>query len=84
MKIRRAVPRRRRAPLHVGNIFRGDVIVKNLIVRFVREDEGQDIIEYALLAAFVSIIAATIIQSIGGDLTSIFTAVQKQTGAAAS
>jgi Flp pilus assembly pilin Flp len=58
--------------------------VKNLITRFIREDAGQDVIEYALLAAFVSIIAATIIKSIGPDLQNIFTAVQKQTGAAAS
>ena len=65
------------------NGLKGDVIVRNLIVRFVREDEGQDVIEYALLAAFVSIIAATIIQSIGVDLTNIFTAVEGQTKAAA-
>jgi pilus assembly protein Flp/PilA len=58
--------------------------VKNLIARFVREDEGQDVIEYALLAAFVSIIAAAIIQTIGPDLTTIFTKVKAQTGAAAS
>ena len=31
--------------------------MKNLFVRFVREEEGQDIIEYALLAAFISIVA---------------------------
>ena len=59
-------------------------MVKNLIIRFAREDDGQDIIEYALLAAFVSIIAATIIKSIGPDLTNIFTAVKTQTGSAAS
>ena len=29
--------------------------MKNLFARFVREDEGQDIIEYSLLAAFISI-----------------------------
>ncbi len=29
--------------------------MKNLMTRFVREEEGQDIIEYALLAAFISI-----------------------------
>jgi Flp pilus assembly pilin Flp len=57
--------------------------VKSLISRFIREDEGQDVIEYALLAAFVSIVAATIIQSIGPDLTAIFTNVKAQTGAAA-
>jgi pilus assembly protein Flp/PilA len=59
------------------------VIVKNLITRFVREDEGQDVIEYALLAAFVSIIAATIIKSIGPDLGTIFNNVESQTKAAA-
>ena len=31
--------------------------MKNLLVRFVREDEGQDIIEYGLLAAFISVVA---------------------------
>ena len=29
-------------------------VVKNLISRFVREEEGQDIIEYALLGSFVA------------------------------
>ena len=57
--------------------------MKSLFTRFVREDDGQDIIEYALLAAFVSIVAATIIQTIGGDLTTIYTNVKTQTGVAA-
>ena len=35
--------------------------MKNLIQRFIREEEGQDIIEYALLAAFISICAVLII-----------------------
>jgi pilus assembly protein Flp/PilA len=57
--------------------------VKNLIARFVREDEGQDVIEYALLAAFIAIAAATMINTIGGNILSIFTNVQTQTGIAA-
>jgi pilus assembly protein Flp/PilA len=82
----RGASRRRRASPHIlVNDFEGDIIVKNLIARFVREDEGQDVIEYALLAAFISIIAATIFSTIGGNLTTIFNAVQTQTaGAAAS
>lgn len=32
--------------------------MKGLMVRFVREDEGQDLIEYALLASFLSVAAA--------------------------
>jgi len=58
--------------------------VKNLITRFVREDEGQDVVEYALLAAFISIVAATVFKNIGGDLSIIFGNVKTQTGNAAS
>lgn len=54
--------------------------MKELIGRFIREDEGQDVIEYALLAAFISIVAATIIQTIGTDVTTIYTNVKTQTG----
>ena len=32
--------------------------MKGLMVRFVREDEGQDLIEYTLLASFLSVAAA--------------------------
>jgi Flp pilus assembly pilin Flp len=38
--------------------------MKGLFVRFVREDEGQDLIEYALLATFIAIVAA-----VGAGLT---------------
>ena len=58
--------------------------MKNLMLRFVREEEGQDIVEYALLAAFISIVAATIINTIGDDVTTIYTNVKTQTGTAAS
>lgn len=53
--------------------------MKNLIVRFVREEEGQDIIEYALLAAFISIVAATTLGLIGTDVSNIYTKVNTQT-----
>ena len=58
--------------------------MKNLMLRLVREEEGQDIVEYALLAAFISIVAATIINTIGDDVTTIYTNVKTQTGTAAS
>ena len=29
--------------------------MKNLFVRFVREEEGQDLIEYSLLAALIAV-----------------------------
>jgi Flp pilus assembly pilin Flp len=58
--------------------------VKSLMAAFVREQEGQDVVEYALLAAFISIVAATIFSNIGLDLSTIFGAVKTQTGTAAS
>lgn len=58
--------------------------MKNLFARFVREEEGQDIIEYALLAAFISIVAWTILQTIGQDVETMYTNVDTATGAAAT
>ena len=56
--------------------------MKNLIAQFVRDDEGQDVIEYALLAAFLVVVVATIISTIGVDLKTIYTNVKTQTAAA--
>jgi len=46
--------------------------MKTFIARFIREEEGQDIIEYALLGAFISIIAITAITAVGADVNRIF------------
>jgi Flp pilus assembly pilin Flp len=58
--------------------------MKNLFVRFVREDEGQDIIEYSLLAAFISISGYLILQSIGSNVNTIYGQVQTATSAAST
>ncbi len=59
-------------------------VMKNLIARFIREEEGQDIIEYALLAGFISVSGYLILQSIGTDVNTLYTKVQTATGTAAS
>jgi len=58
--------------------------MKNLFARFVREEAGQDIIEYALLAAFISIVAWLILQTIGNDVVTMYTNVKNATDDAAS
>ena len=58
--------------------------MKNLIARFIHEDEGQDIIEYALLAAFISIAGYTILKTIGTNVNTIYTVVNTATSSAAS
>jgi len=59
-------------------------VMKNLFARFVREEAGQDIIEYSLLAAFISISGYLILQSIGSSVNTIYTNVQTATTTAAS
>ena len=58
--------------------------MKNLFNRFVREESGQDMIEYVLILAFVVIAAAGIAFTVGGDLTSVWQETKKATSAAKS
>ena len=51
--------------------------MKNLIQRFIREEDGQDIIEYALLAAFISICAVVILGQIAPNIQSRYTQVSQ-------
>jgi pilus assembly protein Flp/PilA len=39
--------------------------MKNLIARFVREEEGQDLVEYALLLALIALAAVTAMGLLG-------------------
>ena len=50
--------------------------MKNLIVRLVREDKGQDLIEYALLASFLSVAAAAGATLAGAELNLWYVALQ--------
>lgn len=49
--------------------------MKNLVLRFVREEEGQDLIEYALLAAFISLAAVAAIGALGSAVNNVYTKV---------
>jgi Flp pilus assembly pilin Flp len=52
--------------------------MKNLFVRFVGEDEGQDLIEYAFLAVFIALAVTAAIQSVGGVLNTAFSNISTQ------
>ena len=49
--------------------------MKSLIVRFVREEQGQDLIEYALLATFLSLAAAVGAGAAGDALNNWYTSL---------
>ncbi len=52
--------------------------------RLVRETEGQDLIEYALLASFISLVAVVAIINLGTGVNAVWGSVDTQMDAAAS
>ncbi len=46
--------------------------MKNLMNRFVREEEGQDLIEYSLLAALIAVACIAAMTLLAGDINGIF------------
>ncbi len=52
--------------------------------RLVRETEGQDLIEYALLASFISLVAVVAIINLGTGVNAVWGNVDTQMDAAAS
>jgi pilus assembly protein Flp/PilA len=53
--------------------------------RFVRDEEGQDLIEYALLVALISLVCVVALTDAGTQVNNIFTAIKnKLTSAAAA
>ena len=53
--------------------------MKQLLSRLVREDDGQDIIEYVLIAAAISVIAIPIVPQIGSAVSGAWKYVQTKT-----
>jgi Flp pilus assembly pilin Flp len=49
-----------------------------LIRRFIKDEQGQDLIEYTLLLAFVCLASAALFISAGGSVSGIWTATNSQ------
>ena len=50
--------------------------------KFVREEEGQGLVEYALIVALISVVAIVAMQALGGQITGLFGKVSTDMGAA--
>lgn len=55
--------------------------MKALVSRFVREESGQDLIEYALLAGFISLVAVVAITNVGSGVNTVYGNINTQVGA---
>lgn len=48
---------------------------QQLIAKFIEEESGQDLIEYALIAALIALAAIGAMQSLGSDIANEFNTV---------
>jgi len=46
--------------------------MKNLMINLIRDEQGQDLIEYTLLLAFVALASAALFISTGGSVSTIW------------
>lgn len=56
--------------------------MKTMLYNFLRDEQGQDLIEYTLLMAFVALASAALFISAGGSVKGIWTATNVQLAAA--
>ncbi len=58
--------------------------LKNLFVRLWKEEEGQDLLEYALLVVLIVLVAAATISPLGNAIAAVYTAANTCIAAAAA
>ena len=54
-----------------------------LVKSFIRNEEGQDLLEYALLVALIALVAIAAVTAAGGSVKTIFQSIADKLGAAA-
>ena len=52
--------------------------MRAFVLRLTREDDGQDLIEYALLAGFIALASVVMITNIGTGLNLVYTGVSTE------
>jgi pilus assembly protein Flp/PilA len=50
--------------------------MKHLCVNFSRDDQGQDLIEYALMAGFVAVAAGAVLPNVSSSISKVFSKIQ--------
>ncbi len=56
--------------------------MKKFLIRLTVEEDGQDLIEYALLAGFIALVSTAMITNIGTGVNTVYTAVNTEVAAA--
>ena len=56
----------------------------SLILKLARDERGQDMVEYALLAGFIAVAAGAILPGISGSISTIFSKMSSLVSVAAA
>ncbi len=54
------------------NTLLGRVTMKNLVLRFVKDESGATAIEYGLIAAGIGVAIVTVVGGVGDELNTLF------------
>ena len=58
--------------------------MKNILIKLSKDEQGQDLIEYTLLIAFVALASAALFLGAGGTIKTIWTTTNTQLSNAAT
>ena len=56
----------------VGYPPKGEHKMRELINKFIRDEEGQDLVEYALLLVFLALAAIAVLPTLGSSVNRVF------------
>ena len=59
-------------------------MITSMLQAFWQEEDGQDLVEYSLLLAFIALAAVALLSGVGGNINKIWTSISNQVSTAAS
>jgi Flp pilus assembly pilin Flp len=59
-------------------------MITSALEAFWQEEDGQDLVEYSLLLAFIALAAVALLSGVGGNIKTIWTSINTQVSNAAS
>lgn len=59
-------------------------MIHSFVANFWREDDGQDLVEYSLLLALVSLVAISLLLTVGGSVKTLWSTSNSKLASAAS
>jgi Flp pilus assembly pilin Flp len=59
-------------------------MINSILTALWQEEEGQDLVEYSLLLAFIALAAIALLSAAGGSVKSIWTSINTNLASAAS